>query len=579
MAIRGLVLLSVAALTVAAVAITVWQSYAVLRDLTRAEASVSAIRTAIGEGDVAARDRAISDLQAAATRAESRTDGAWWGMLTHAPLVGDDAEGLRILTRTLSLVSTDGVAPVAASVDKMDQLVADDRLDLELLISLRAPVARASQVFSVAADDVNGVDASGFFGIFGQRYSAYANELDQTATSLRSADVALQVVPDMVGANEERDYLLLFQNNAEIRATGGMPGSWAHVHAESGRLDMVRQGTASDFPVADKPVVPLTDAELAVYGAEYALYFQDPGFAPDFQRGAEMWNAHWESQFPGVKLDGVIALDPVGMSYLLQGTGPVVVDGRSLTSANVVDELLSRPYLELDAQQQDAFFEKSAAAIFTAATEELRSPLAFVEGFIRAAREGRFLVAPFDPQENAWLRGSRVLGDLSSDDGRVPHIDIGVNDATGSKMSYYLRYRASIDSQSCEGGRQQLSGRMTLSQTISPGAAAVLPESVTGSGDFGTEQGLQTVLVRLYSPFDGSVSDLMIDGRSVEPAEQNIRIDRRQVITVVAEISTRDDVVVTWTMESGEGQTGDVELGMTPSIVPGNGNRTVASSC
>ena len=249
----------------------------------------------------------------------------------------------------------------------------------------------------------------------------------------------------MIGSPGRRDYLLLFQNNAEIRATGGMPGSWARIHADDGRIEMVEQGTASDFPTAEEPVVPLTDAEVAVYGEEYGLYFQDPGFAPDFPRGAEMWNAHWERQFPDIELDGVLALDPVGMSYLLAGTGPVEVDGRVLTSENVVEELLSRPYLELDPAAQDRFFEAAARAIFDAATDELASPVSFLEGFQRAASEGRFLVAPFDGQDARRLDGSRVLGALPGDDGQTPHVDIGVNDATASKMSYYLRYRTTVE--------------------------------------------------------------------------------------------------------------------------------------
>ena len=322
-----------------------------------------------------------------------------------------------------------------------------------------------------------------------------------------------------------------------------------------------------------------TDAEVAVYGEEYGQFFQDPGFAPDFPRAAEMWNAHWERRFPDIDLDGVLALDPVGMSYLLTGTGPVKVEGRTLTSENVVEELLSRPYLELDPAAQDSFFEASARAIFEAATDELASPVNFLEGFQRAASEGRFLVAPFDRQDAGRLDGSRVLGGLTGDDGKTPHVDIGVNDATTSKMSYYLRYRATVESDSCEGGRQQLSGRMTLSQTISPSEAARLPVSVTGPGDEVTEPGAQTVLVRIYGPHGGSIDDLMIDGRRVTPSEKDIRLDGRQVITVVAQISTRDDVVATWTMESGEGQTADGRVGVTPGIVPGAMDYSFGTAC
>lgn len=579
MPIRRLVLLIVAGLLLTGVGFTLWQGYQVHRDLTRAEVSVTALRAALSSNNEADRDRAISDLQVASASAADNTSGAWWDMLTHTPFFGDDARGLQVLSRTLSLVSSDGVAPMADSVDKLNDLNVGDRIDVEAVESLQAPVSRASQVFSAAANDVNEIDSSGFLGFFDQRYVDYAKQLDGAASSLRAADTTAQVLPDMVGANGSRDYLLLFQNNAEIRATGGMPGSWARIHAEDGRIEMLEQGTSGDFPTADEPVVSLTSAELAIYGEEYGQFFQDPGFAPDFQRGAQIWNAHWERRFPNIDLDGVLALDPVGMSYLLPGTGPVEVADRDLTSENLVRELLSRPYIELEPTEQDRFFQAAARAIFDAATDDLNSPVRFLEGFQRAASEGRFLLAPFDRQVARKLEGSRVLGELSGVDGNTPHVDIGINDATTSKMSYYLRYRATVNAESCKAGRQQLSARMTLSQTISPSEAAQLPPSVTGRGDEVTEPGDQAVLVRIYGPYGGSIDDLMTDGKRVTLSGKVVRSEGRPVVTLALLLENRNDLVLNWSMETAPMQEGDGILSMTPSVVPGQTTHVFESAC
>ena len=100
------------------------------------------------------------------------------------------------------------------------------------------------------------------------------------------------------------------------------------------------------------------------------------------------------------------------MSYLLEGTGPVTVADQELTSENVVEDLLSRPYLELDPVQQDAVFREAASSIFEAATGDLADPVAFVKGLGRATDEGRFLVASFDEAEDQALVGTRVRGAL-----------------------------------------------------------------------------------------------------------------------------------------------------------------------
>ena len=76
------------------------------------------------------------------------------------------------------------------------------------------------------------------------------------------------------------------------------------------------------------------------------------------------------------------------MSYLLAGTGPVDVgDGLTLTSENVVSELLSRPYLELAPTAQDELFRIAARAIFDASTRKLVDPVGFVRGVGRAVDE------------------------------------------------------------------------------------------------------------------------------------------------------------------------------------------------
>ncbi|QCW50998.2 DUF4012 domain-containing protein [Nocardioides dongxiaopingii] len=568
-----------AAAIIAVVGYTAWQTYQVQQDLGDAEGAVSELRRALNDDDAPARDRAIAALQDAASSAEDRTDGAWWGVMTHVPLVGDDADGVRVLSRTLSSVATDAIAPIASTVDSLDRIYQGGRIDLAGVESMQEPVARASKALTAAATEVEAVDSSGFVGVLDRRFDDYADQLGRAAVSLRSADTAVRVLPRMVGAEGPRDYLLLFQNNAEIRATGGMPGAWALIHAEDGRIDMARQGVALDFPTADTPVVPLTPEEVEVYGKEIGVFFQNPGFAPDFPRAARIWDAHWDNRFPDVDLDGVMALDPVGMSYLLEGTGPVTVDGRSLTSENLVEELLSRPYLELEPEEQDLFFGGAARAIFDAAATDVPSPVSLVDGFERAAREGRFLVATFDEEDQALLADSRVLGELTGDDGQTPHVDVGLNDATGSKMSYYLRYRVAVESRSCNDDRQQLAAKMTLNQVISATDAAELPVSVTGGGIRGVDAGSQVVPIRIYGPAGGTIGDITLNGRKVDPFEQDVRVKNRQVVTIVTELSTLDDAVLNWTMESGPGQVGDGELGVTPSVVPGTSSGSYGSSC
>nr|WP_246298617.1 DUF4012 domain-containing protein [Nocardioides panaciterrulae] len=383
----------------------------------------------------------------------------------------------------------------------------------------------------------------------------------------------------MIGADGPRDYLLIFQNNAEIRATGGLPGSWSVIHAEDGKLKVTQQGSLQQFPPLPRPVLPLSKAELAVHGEQLGTFFADANFTPDFPRAAQLWTARFEQEFPATHLDGVLSLDPVALSYLLKGTGPVTVAGRTITSENAVDELLSRPYRELEPAQQDVLFAHAAKAIFDATTGHLKSPLGFVRGLSRAASEGRFLVSVDDPEVSSQLAGTRVESALTGDDGRTPHVDIALNDATGTKMSYYLRYSTDLESTSCQDQAQRIQASMTLNQKITPEAARKLPASVTGPGTFGTGRGKQLVVIDIYAPHGGTFDSLSINGKSLTDSLNVTHLNGRPVTQVPIMLSSTKDVVINWTMTTGPGETGDIHLGMTPSIVPGDNNAVIHSAC
>lgn len=577
---RTRVALAVVLLLLVAAAWTSWSAFRAYQGLRDAEAAVGDLRGSIGTGDRGDQRRAAQDLDAAADRVESATGGWWWGVLTQAPVVGDDFDAVRVIGSSLERVGADGVGPLLRVSGRLDDVTAETRIDLEVVRSLREPLSEASAAFRTSADEANRINADGLAGGLSGRFADFQGQLDSAAGALEAGSTAVDILPDMAGGNGQRNYLLIFQNNAEIRATGGLPGSWARVRADEGALTLEEQGSWGDFPTLDQPVLPLTPAEDVALQGGYGLTFQSPGYSRDFPRAAELWNAFWEGRYPAVPLDGVIAVDPIALSYLVQGTGPVQVGDATLTADNLVQQVLNETYLRLeDPAAQDAFFQATARAVFGAVTSDLAAPAEFVEGLARAGREGRFLVAPFDGSEAAQLAGTPVAGELPSGEGRVPYVGVGLNDATGSKMSYYLRYDGEVTALSCRGERQQLAGALSLRQDISPADAAELPIYITGGGNFGTEPGSQLLSVQLYGPPGGSFGPVQIDGRPIDGLTA-ARLDNGQpVVRLSVLLDSRDDVRVTWTMESGEGQYDDPVLDLTPSVVPGDLGGTTPSAC
>jgi hypothetical protein len=124
---------------------------------------------------------------------------------------------------------------------------------------------------------------------------------------------------------------------------------------------------------------------------------------------------------------------------------------------------------------------------------------------------------------------------------------------------------------------QGLLGTMSLNQSIPAAEAATLPGSVTGGGLYGTQPGRQLVIVRIYGPLGGTLSDITLDGKQLDV--DIVELAGRPVALLVAELSGPDDVLVNWSMRSGKGQTGKGEVDVTPGIVPSNKNSSFVAAC
>nr|WP_246304967.1 DUF4012 domain-containing protein [Nocardioides thalensis] len=371
----------------------------------------------------------------------------------------------------------------------------------------------------------------------------------------------------MLGQDEPRNYLLVFQNNAEIRATGGLPGAVSLVSADRGALAITRQATGAQFGRAtDAPLAP-TDPERRLYANVLTDYFLSSNMTPDVPRAAELWAARWEQEFPDDQVDGVLTLDTVALSYVLGATGPLEIDGVELNADNVVDELLHNVYLRIeDPAEQDAFFAAVATAAFDRFTAGATNPTGLIKALARATSEGRVNVHSFDDAEQAELGGTTIAGELVTDvDNSSPQIDVTVNDNTAAKMSYFLRYETDVNATYCTDGVQGFAGKMRLTSTATE-EAKQLPGYITGTEGL-APKGSQWVTVRLYGPAGGTVDDVTLNNRPLKP----LRVDQdgRPVAQYYIELAPGQTVDVAWTMTSGPGQTADPHVRVTPSIAAG----------
>jgi len=135
------------------------------------------------------------------------------------------------------------------------------------------------------------------------------------------------VLSALLGVDREKQYLLLFQNNHEMRPTGGFIGSVGLVDVDRGKIEEVDvqsvydpDGQLNKFIIPPEPLRPIVDR----------WYLRDANWFVDYALRAKKVAQFFEKE-GGPTVDGVIALDPEVIRELLALVGPVEVPEYQVT--------------------------------------------------------------------------------------------------------------------------------------------------------------------------------------------------------------------------------------------------------
>lgn len=440
------------------------------------KAAATSVQRDLRERDVTALEGDAAALTAAADRYAAATDGPHWWVATHLMVVRDQAVPLVAVGEAVATLADGAVTPLAQAGD-LSALAApeftDGRVDPLVLEPYRETLGQAVGAVDAAQAMLAEVDVSRTVALVRDPFEELESSLVTVGETLEAAHVTAELLPGMLGADGPRTYLVMVQNNAEPRATGGIAGAVLEVRVDDGRPALVSYRTANEM-ITPEGVAPLTPQEQDLFGARMAIYPQNVNFTPEMPRAAELMAAFWR-QTQGAEVDGVIAIDPVALGWMLTGAPDLEVDGVRLTAGNAAETLLNTAYVRFpDAPAQDAFFAHAAAELFTALLAGGASP---VEGIARAAEEGRFLVWSADASEQSLLAGTPVGGAFLE---RDHALGVFVNDGSGSKIGWYVDTAVTVTDLVCPDGRV-LGERIDVAMTHAfDGDVAALPATVRG---------------------------------------------------------------------------------------------------
>jgi hypothetical protein len=168
---------------------------------------------------------------------------------------------------------------------------------------------------------------------------------DQARTQLPALQSSLQsflslgdFAREAMGENGTKRYLLLFQNQTELRPTGGFVGSFAEVNVHQGVLENLSVPGGGSYDLQGRMRTSFVAPEpLRLLNARWE--FQDANWFADFPTSARHLLAMYK-EADGPTVDGVIALNASFVETLLGVLGPVDMPayGRTITQENFLLE-------------------------------------------------------------------------------------------------------------------------------------------------------------------------------------------------------------------------------------------------
>lgn len=538
------------------------------------------VAAAMADGDTSAARDSLSSAQAAADHARSSTRGPVWWTASKVPGIGDDVSAIRTVADvadTLAVTVLPSAVEASGRLSPRELRPVRGRINLRPIELVAPDVLAANSGLQRERDRVAAIELAGLFAVLRSPVQTMQTKIDEAAALTDKAATAVQILPPMLGAEGKRTYLVLFQNNAEIRATGGLPGALATITADDGKIRMARQGAARDLGSYTEPAAPLTREELRLFDKKMGIFPADSNFTPDFPRTAELVKAMWQRS-QGETVDGVLATDPVALSYVLEGTGPVELasTGDTLTADNAVDLLLNQVYFdEPDPEAQNLYFEAAARQVFDALVSGAGRPRELLDGLAQSAEERRMLAWSAHVQEQELLSGTPLSGALPLGQSTVPHVGVYFNDSTAAKMHYYFDYEVDVTASNCRDGRQDLSVTVNVRSTA-PQDAKRLPVSILGPAKW-NKPGIFQTTVLLYAPTGGRVESAVIDGQPASSADY--MHEGRPVTALTFSLSPQQQRRISYEVVSAENQPGAVDLRVTPGAHGTGVGRIDDSAC
>ncbi len=526
--------------------------------LESARASATAAKDQLLEADTKAAAVSASDALSNAQAARDATHSLAWNVVAAVPWIGSPFKTGQQITDVVLGLAADVLQPateVGVTISP-DRLYKGGRIDVDLLRSQEPQLSKLATNAKRLNVDAGAVTDPRYVSLIRDARSQLQSQIADLTSVLENTALAAKLVPSMMGADGPRTYFMGFQTNAEARGTGGLLGGFGIIRFDDGTPTVDTLASNNDLAEAIAPV-DLGPEYDRMYGYANAFTdFRNSNLSPHFPYTAQIWQSMWAVE-TGTTVDGVIAIDPVALSYILGAVGPVTLaDGESVSKDNVVELTESNAYKRFPEDQpaRKRYLQDIANAVVGKITGPVASPRKLLEALGKAVGERRIAVWSSLPEEQKLLEETSLAHSIPADS--APFAAVVINNLGGNKLDYYLRSQIEYAADACKGDTRASTVTVKLTNTVPD---EPLPDYVAAMAGLSPDvqikvpRGTNITSVRLFATKDAKLSAAILNGERV-PAI--VGIERGHPVFEVQVILP-------------PGQTGDISFQLSEPVVTG----------
>lgn len=273
---------------------------------------------------------------------------------------------------------------------------------------------------------------------------------DQAATAVSDAKPLIKTLPELLGESEPKRYLVLFQNDKELRPTGGFITAYAIFSIDKGIIKFEKSDDIYklDDSIPNKPKAP---EALQKYFPTVPLYnLRDSNLSPDFMVSMKTFRSMYEKAGLKEDVDGIIAIDTnVLVSTIKILDNQVQAAGETFTTdidphcdcpqvIYALENTISRPVNYIKTERKSLIGDLISAIMVKALSSSPKlywGPL--FQSIIAQTNQKNVLFDLYDEKAQEGIIALNAAGRIKAFDGDYLHIN--ESNFSGAKVNIFMQ--------------------------------------------------------------------------------------------------------------------------------------------